>query len=378
MRTPGLILFPATLKLSPPEIFDRVDATLLLIMPFPLELKEVFSESESNLLSLDPHAPFTQAYFYGEWQKSLGRPVKRFAVKSGSDVLCLFQLITYPLFRGKNCMYAPYGPVAKTFSGELLIFLKEKLAGLAQKENAVFVRLDFTPPVHAAQRELIELNFKKAPLHTYHSAYFQPRTEWILDLKKSRDELLKDMDPKTRYGIRTAEKRGIRVEIIKTGIEGYFNNFYALMEETSRRNKFGLHPKEYYKRIFDDSAKRGNAYLVIASYEKKILVVDFILVFGAAANYVFSGSSAEHRNLMPSYLAQWEAICHAQKLGCAEYNFGGVAATRDSHKAWEGLSFFKKRFGGKELIHSPFYDLVAQPAWYRLYSLRKLAQKIAA
>ncbi|MEK7508152.1 MAG: peptidoglycan bridge formation glycyltransferase FemA/FemB family protein, partial [Patescibacteria group bacterium] len=290
-----------------------------------LELKEIISEASFDLLSMHPKAPFTQGYFYGEWQKNLGRAVKRFAVTSGSDVVCLFQLITYPLLRGKKYLYAPYGPVissatqagvrdnfAGEFSEKLLELLKEKLAEIARKENAVFVRLDFTPTPSAAQRELIEKKFKKAPLHTYHSAYFQPRTDLVLDLTKSHDELLKEMDPKTRYGLRTAEKRGIKIEIVETGIVAYFNDFYALMEETSRRNKFGLHPREYYEHIFENSEKQKNAYLVVARYEGKILVIDFILAFGVVANYVFSGSSTEHRRLCPSYLAQWEAILHAK------------------------------------------------------------------
>ena len=345
-------------------------------MPLSFEFKEITSEASFDPLSIDPKTPFTQSYFYGEWQKNLGRAGKRFSVTSGSDVVCFFQLITYPLLRGKNYLYAPYGPVIKDFSEGLLELLKEKLAEIAKKENAIFARLDFTPAPDSSQRALIEKTFKKAPVYTYRSAFFQPRTDWILNLKKSRVELLGEMDSKTRYGIRMAEKSGIKIEIIEAGIGAYFNDFYALMEETSRRNKFGLHPKEYYKHIFESSEKRKNAYLAVARYEGGILVIDFILTFGNVANYVFSGSSTEHRRLCPSYLAQWEAICHAQKLGYAEYNFGGVATESDAYKDWEGLSFFKKRFGGRPLSHSPFYDLPTQPAWYYLYGLRKLVKKI--
>ena len=75
-----------------------------------LEFKEITSEESFNPLDLNPETPFTQGYFYGEWQKSLGRTVKRFEIKSGTDILCLLQLVKYPLLRGKSYLYAPYGP----------------------------------------------------------------------------------------------------------------------------------------------------------------------------------------------------------------------------------------------------------------------------
>src|SRR3989344_4368660 len=341
-----------------------------------LTFEEISSEDSFNPLLIDPSSPFTQGYFYGDWQKSLGRTVKRFLIKSNNDVLCSLQLIKYPLLRGKNYLYAPYGPVMKEFSAELLASLRQKLGALAEEENAIFVRLDFTPAPNEAQQALIEKFFNRSPFCTYRSPYFQPRTEWILDLKKSETDLPKEMNPKTRYGIKAAEKRGIKIEIIDRGILKYFDDFYALMEETAARNKFGLHPKEYYKNIFANSEGRKDAYLVVSRYKGRILVVDFMLLFGTTANYVFSGSSSEHRNLMPSYLAQWEAIRHAKRLGCAEYNFGGISGGIDVRKEWEGLTFFKTRFGGEARAHSNFYDIVADPLWYHLYSFRKFVKKI--
>ncbi len=344
-------------------------------MSSPLEFQEITSEAGFNPLTIDPRTPFTQAWFYGEWQEALGRRVRRFKIQSGPETLCFLQIITYPLARGKKYLYAPYGPVVKEFSGDLLALLREKLTELAKKENAVFVRLDFMPTPNGAGQALVEQFFKKAPVATYRGSTLQPRTEWILGLTESDDQLLKNMDAKTRYGIKTAEKRGVKVEIIKNGIGKYFEDFYALMKETSVRNTFGLHPKEYYRHIFENSEKRRNAYLTVARYGEKILVIDFLVVFGEMANYVFSGSSTEHRNLMPSYLAEWEAIRHARAINCKQYNFGGISGGRDTRREWEGITRFKKRFGGQELVHSDFYDVVIHPAWYYLYSASKLFKK---
>lgn len=315
--------------------------------------------------------PFTQAPFYGKWQRKLGREVKSFVIRERERVIAYFQLIKYPFLRNKSYLYIPYGPVVKDFSEQFLAFLKIEFQALARENNAVFVRLDFTPLVPG---DILSKFFTKASLATYHSAYFQPRLEWFLSLGKTENELLMAMHEKTRYSIRLAERKGIIAEIITKNFEKYFLVFYKLMAETAKRNGFSLHEKNYYQNIFQN-LQSNNAYLSVARYGEKILVVDLIIRYGSVANYVFGGSSNERRNLMPTYLAQWAAICQAKKLGLASYNFGGISSGK-IYRGWDGLTIFKKKFGGYEVKHSDFFDLVAQPFWYHLYNFRKLIFKL--
>jgi lipid II:glycine glycyltransferase (peptidoglycan interpeptide bridge formation enzyme) len=283
-------------------------------------------------------------------------------------------MIKYPLVRGKSYFYIPYGPVLKDFSRELLEVLKTQLLSIAARNDAVFVRLDFTPLAHSdGQNKLLGSLFTKAAEYTYHSAYFQPRIEWFLDLNKSEDELQKGMHEKTRYSIRTAIKRGAVTEILSSDFVKHFPVFYELMCETAKRNGFSLHEKEYYRNIFEN-LDPTNAYIVLAKFGGKILVVDVFIKYGQVINYVFSGSSSEHRDVLPAYIAQWAAITHAKKLGGRFYNFGGVASG-ELYKGWEGLTRFKKRFGGFEVKHSDFYDLVSRPLWYYLYNFRKIIKR---
>lgn len=79
---------------------------------------------------------------------------------------------------------------------------------------------------------------------------------------------------------------------------------------------------------------------------------------------------------MPTYLAQWKAIVYAKDKGYAYYNFGGIT-TDTIYKGWEGLTLFKKKFGGREVKHSSFFDVVGSPLWYRLYTIRKWVKKLS-
>ena len=323
--------------------------------------------------TIDADAPFTQASFYGDWQKNLERAARKFLVLDGQDKIAYFQIIKYSLPFDKSYLYIPYGPVIKDNSEDLLIFLKENLKKIAKSEQAVFLRLDFMP---RQSNKLLSRFFKKAPQYTYHSAYFQPRYEWLLNLETSEEELLKGMHDNTRYSIRLAERKEIKTEIVTENFKKYFEDFYRLMSCTAERNKFALHPKAYYECIFQNLNKAENSYLSVAKYKDKILVINLIIIFGKTAAYVFSCSNNEERNRAPSYQALWKAILHAKKLNMRYFNFGGISNGDPLYKSWEGLTSFKKKFGGKETRHSDFFDLVTNPFWYQLYILRKRIKNI--
>lgn len=333
------------------------------------EFRELGSDEVFDPGTIYKNTPFTQADFYGKWQNSEGRTAKRFLAYLQGRVVAYFQIIKYPLIKDKSYLYIPYGPVTNDSSSDFLLSFKEKITEITKESRAIFTRIDFSPKV---DNELLTKYFKKSTLYTYHSAYFQPRFEWFLNLKKSKEELLEDTHSDTRYSIRTAQKREVEVKIISEDFNKYFEDFYNLMNIAAKRNKFNLHPKKYYKEIFDSLSKIKDSYLSVATYNGKILIVDVIIVSSGIANYVFSGSSNEERNRFPSYLAIWGAICRAKDLDCNYFNFGGISPEgNSSYKGWDGLTKFKKKFGGEEIKHSDFFDVVINPFWYHIYNIRK-------
>jgi lipid II:glycine glycyltransferase (peptidoglycan interpeptide bridge formation enzyme) len=344
----------------------------------PLTYK--FIESPDNEYfepsTLAKNVPFTQANFYGNWQKFFNRKIRRFIVSDGEKFIAYFQIIKYPLAFGKFYLYIPYGPVTKDFSLNFLKQLKAELRVIAKQENAVFVRLDFVPTIpNNESKKVIRKLFHKAPRYSYHSSYFQPRAEWFLKLDKSEDELYESMHENNRYSIRLADRKEIKTEVVSSDFMKYLDPFYELMTTTAERNKFALHPRDYYEAIFSNLDNR-NSYLTITRYGEKILAIDVIIIYGGVANYVFACSSNEERNRAPSYGAIWTAIKHAKSLGCEYFNFGGITSPEHPNKSWEGLTNFKMKFGGEKIIHSDFYDLVINHFIYHLYNLRKFFRNL--
>lgn len=337
-----------------------------------------FKELEENIAfepsTLFDRTPFTQAKFYGDWQKFFNRKTRRFIIKKDNDIIGYFQLVKYLLPFYKNYLYLPYGPVTNDLSGEFLKQLKIKLKEIAKEEDSSFIRLDFTPAIKDHnQKKFVNNFFIKSLKSSYHSAYFQPRREWYLDLATNEKDLYESMHENHRYSVRLAQRKEIVTTIVSENFMDYLESFYELMSTTSNRNKFSLHPKDYYSSIFRNLDSKY-AYLTVSKYQNKILAIDLIVTYGSVAHYVFACTSNEERNRAPAYSAIWTAILHAKSLGYKYFNFGGISTTDLPNKDWQGLTNFKKRFGGNEIHHSDFYDLVIDWPIYLLYTLRKLIQ----
>ncbi len=82
---------------------------------------------------------------------------------------------------------------------------------------------------------------------------------------------------------------------------------------------------------------------------------------GRQAIYLYGASSNEHRNLMPNYLLQWEAIRWARSQGATCYDFWGIPETDDANEAMAGVYRFKSGWGGRVVRFPGNYEYVYRP-----------------
>jgi len=315
--------------------------------------------------------PLVQSWSYGDWQKQMNRTVNRYQLRDENKILASCQIIICPLPYHQKYLYIPHGPIIKEpLSLNQEIFLLSEIEKIGKKEKVMFIRID---PWPQNIDFLKHKQWQKAPLESYRSSYFQPRFEWVLDLKQSPDELLSQMRPHNRYYIKQAEHKGIIVEkILGKEIFNYLDVFYKLMLETSERGKFSLHPYLYYESLFKNEANL-DLELFITKYENEILAINVVFYFGNVANWVFGASSDKYRQLNPTYLAQWQSILTAQEKKCTSYSFGGVYNSDYPHiyKDYSKVTDYKKRYGGKYLNYSESYILTIDKMATFFYHGRK-------
>jgi len=369
-----------------------------------IQIKENQKEDWNKFIAENNSEGFLQAWEWGEFQKSLERKIFRIGVVEDnlcSKFIAVALIVKYNLPLGRSYLYCPRGPMithnSKLITHNLLKKFFDYLKNLGREEKAIFLRFDpaveinncrITKGSTALRRLWSQHNFKKSP------AEIQPRNTLILDLTKSEEELLKEMKQKTRYNIRLAGKKELRIKNYELGIKNkekfkkYFEEFWKLVEETSERDKFKSHRKNYYWRMMESVSCLNyfnlQARLYLSEYKNKIIAANIILYFGNYCVYLHGASSSKHRNVMAPYLLQWQQILDAKKIGCKSYDFWGVvrqahhdksnvilSLSKDNKNSWDGITRFKKGFGGCEKKYIGAYDLVFSNIGYAIYKFVK-------
>jgi lipid II:glycine glycyltransferase (peptidoglycan interpeptide bridge formation enzyme) len=201
----------------------------------------------------------------------------------------------------------------------------------------------------------------------------QPKSTIEIDLQGSESDWLERMKQKTRYNIKLAIKKGIRIE--KTDD---ISIFHQLMLDTSKRDNFGVHSKKYYQLAFDLFNPDNKVVLLIAKFEQTPLAGLMVFRIGERSWYFYGASNNLERNRMPTYLLQFEAMKWAKSLGCKSYDLWGIpddnedVLERDfnirSDGLW-GVYRFKRGFGGVIKRASPAYDRVYNPVLYKMINI---------
>ena len=155
--------------------------------------------------------------------------------------------------------------------------------------------------------------------------------------------------------------------------------FYDLLQGTSGRAAFGIHIKEYYQKAFQMFNPQGACAIFMGEFQGMPLASIMVFQLGERSWYFFGASSDHHRQLMPTYLIQWEAMRWAKERGCRSYDLWGVpdeelnhleeGFTSRSDGLW-GVYRFKRGFGGQLLRASGPWDRIYNPPLYALYKLR--------
>lgn len=193
----------------------------------------------------------------------------------------------------------------------------------------------------------------------------QPKELFIVDITPSEENLFAAMKSKTRYNIRLAEKKGVKVFATKE--KKYQDAFLDLITATALRKDIVSHPRSYYEYFFS-VLPEDVCLLFVAEYEGKVVAANIVIIYGGMAIYLHGGTSDEHREVMAPMLLQWEQMKFAKERGCARYDFGGVKAG-DETSSWAGITRFKTGFSPKTLpvIFPGCYDVIINPRAYLLY-----------
>lgn len=314
---------------------------------------------DQNYRHSTPSYSFLQSLEWEKFQQSIGRKTWRI---DGTLV------IRHDLPLGFSYLYCPRpdcSDKSQATSGTFSYGVEK----IAREEKSVFLKID---PLN---------RLPPATCHLQPSHSIQPQETLVIDLSRSESDLLAAMHPKTRYNIRLAERKEVRITNQESRKDS-FEVFWALMQETVQRGGFRTHPREYYEKMLAARSEHFSNELFLAEYRGRVLAAALVNfhknyggrtsrdAFSGTVTYLHGASSAEYREAMGPHLLHWRIMQEAQRRGFQYYDLWGI-----DEKKWPGLTRFKKGFGGEIVQYPESVDVIYRPFLYNAYSVSRRIKK---
>jgi len=144
--------------------------------------------------------------------------------------------------------------------------------------------------------------------------------------------------------------------------------------ETSVRDGFVIRDEGYYQTVWkafmSPPAVHGqpSAQPLIAEVDGNPVAALFIFYFAGRAYYIYGMSREAHREKMPNYFLQWEAMRRAKAAGCSVYDLWGAPDEFNESDAMWNVFRFKEGLGGQVVRTLGAWDFTPKPLWYKMYS----------
>jgi lipid II:glycine glycyltransferase (peptidoglycan interpeptide bridge formation enzyme) len=330
----------------------------MLIRELRPEESEIYNRSVTHPL---------QSWEWGEFRKKTGVDIVRLGQFEEEKLVHGFQISFHPLpkFSSLSVGYIPKSvvPERKVFTA---------LKDLAKDRQTIFFKLEpnvCAPSTNGDTENISKIRSYLSEVGCVAGRPLFTKYSFMLDLTKDEDALLEETKSKTRYNVRLAARKGVVVS--EDNSPQAFEDYLKLtFEETTKRQGFYAHNREYHKKMWETLQPSGIAHLLKATYEGKTLVTWIVFTFNNILYYPYGASSSANREVMASNLMMWEAILFGKRMGCTLFDMWGSLGPEPSHKdPWIGFHRFKEGYGSTLMEFIGTYDYVIDPPKYKLYTM---------
>ncbi len=267
----------------------------------------------------------------------------------------------------QKLIYYPRGPM---FNRDDLAILYK----LAYKKQAFMVKIEPYAADNPTNRQIIEKLSLEFPLQASSQPLF-PKYTLRLDLSQPKDRLWHGLPAKTRYNVRLAQRRGVKV--VENNSLAAINRFADLIQQTTQRHNFLAHSRDYYIDLFKSFAGSNVVKVLEAVYDGRTVAVWILFNWHQIMYYPYGASDYRYRRLMASNLLAWRAIETAYENKAAIFDFWGAAPPPNDNKnhPWYGFTRFKQSYQANYWPMIGSWDLIINEQKYALYNYAYTARK---
>ncbi|GAC1488528.1 MAG: peptidoglycan bridge formation peptidyltransferase VanK-I [Solirubrobacteraceae bacterium] len=301
-----------------------------------------------------PGGHHVQSTMWAEVKALLGWRARRAVVSRGGTVVAGCQVLLRSLGPA-TLAYVPRGPLAAARDHEAMAAALDGALEIAGSSRLAYLKLQ--PPTDRSdlEPELVRRGFAASDLEA------APTATVLVDLRLEPDAIMARMRSSVRANIRKAQRKGIT---IRHGGPADMMLFGELVRATGTRQDFAAYPTSYYERMYALFTASGEACLLLAEHEGRVLSALLLIGFGDTAAYKMGGWSGERSSIRPNELAHWVGMQWARERGFRFYDFEGFppavarALRRDEDPAGAkgGTARFKLGFGGDVYLFPGAYD----------------------
>lgn len=163
---------------------------------------------------------------------------------------------------------------------------------------------------------------------------------YVINLKKTEEELWNAIHGKHRNVIRKAINNNIEVKFDENNLE----KVYEILEITMQRSNLTMGSKDIFIERLKNLEKKMK---VIGVYKDKEIQGVGVFVYNKDRVYYLYGGHVENSYLGAMNYLHWEAIKYFKNLGIEKYDFLGARLNPEKGSKLEGIQRFKSRFGGE-------------------------------
>jgi len=217
-----------------------------------------------------------------------------------------------------------------------------KIDEMVKKHNAFLVKLE--PKLETSGKEVPAILERLKKFGYTESSWALCPTRTIhLDLTPDLDKIL----ARTKKDVRRylSKNRGKNFEFRR---DRELEDFYALLQKAGKLKGCNVPKIEKLKLCW--GAFGSEMKLLLGYKEGKLLGGSLTLCRDEAAAGIYMATSKEGLVEHFPYSLMWESIKLSKEAGCKILDLDGIYDPRyRTHKAWKGLTQFKRKFGGREV-----------------------------
>lgn len=249
-----------------------------------VELKEEeFKEFSIN----HPQISFYQTINWGKLKKENGWKMHLIGLKKDKKIVAASLLLSKSIKLG-NMFYAPRGFLIDYNDFELLEIFTKEVKKYVKSKKGIFLKID--PYLSYQERDLEgkivengknninsynnlkKLGYKHFGFNLMQET-LQPRWIFITETKNTTvDDVMKNMDPKTRQILRKNERNKIKVREISYE---EIDKFKEIMQHTGDRRDFIDRPLSYYQEMYKHLHDDGILKIMIAELDTNELISEY-------------------------------------------------------------------------------------------------------